>query len=226
MNATCKYLLILDSKTKQNMENIRIDRNTLNSLLFLAEAFDGYTTGRNVDLKKVRTKIEEARDIIKHEIDKTEQRRIFEIADYIINLPAKDPTARLYAKIFLITKLLLRIFIFIFMFSILYIFSFGYLDLNILVILGWSTVAIIFFRWFSLTKVLEFYERELKLHKSKTKFLKDMTQRIIYFISENKDKWGLKAKNIRLHLYNNDYKGIKVIKRPSLLREYYLVEVD
>ncbi|MBC7090844.1 MAG: hypothetical protein H5T50_02900 [Nitrososphaeria archaeon] len=208
------------------MENIKMDKNTLNSLLFLAEAFDGYTTGRNVDLKKVKIKIDEAKDIIKHKIDKTEQRRIFEVADYIINLPVKDSNAHFYAKIFLITKLLLRVFIFIFMFLILYIFSFGYLDLNILVILGWSTVVIIFFRWFSLTKVLEFYERELKSHKSKTKFLKDMTQRIIYLISENKEKWGLKSKNIKLHLYNKDYERIRVIKRPSLLREYYLVEVD
>ncbi|MGB9724862.1 MAG: hypothetical protein ACP5K8_00765 [Nitrososphaeria archaeon] len=208
------------------MKNIRVDKNTLNSLLFLAEALDGYTTGRNVDLKKVKVKFEEVKDIIKHKIDKTGQKRIFEVADYIINLPAKDPSARFYAKIFLITKLLLRIFIFAYMFSIIYIFSFGYLDLNILMALGWGTVAIIFFRWLSLTKVLEFYERELKLHKSKIRFLKDMVQQIIYFISENKEEWELKSKDTRLHLYNSDYGRIKVIKRPSLLREYYLVEVN
>ncbi len=112
------------------------------------------------------------------------------------------------------------------MFSIVYIFSFGYLDFNLLILLGWSVVAIIFFRWLALTKVLEFYEKELKFQETKIKFLKEMTQRIIYFISENKEKWGIKEKNIRLHLFNHDYKKVKVIKKPSFLREYYLVEVN
>ncbi len=34
------------------MPKTGIDKSKINSLLFLAEAFDGYTTGRNVDLKK------------------------------------------------------------------------------------------------------------------------------------------------------------------------------
>ncbi|MEM2180705.1 MAG: hypothetical protein QXP32_07825 [Nitrososphaeria archaeon] len=208
------------------MSKTRIDKNKINNLLFLVEAFDGYTTGRNVDLKKVKIKLEEVKDIIKHGIDKNEQRKIFETVDYIINLPSKDSRARFYAKIFLITKFLLRIFIFIFMFSIIYIFSFGYLDFNLLILLGWCVVAVIFFRWFALTKVLEFYEKELKFQESKIKFLKEMAQRIIYFISENKEKWSIKTKDLRLHLYNYDYKKIKVIKKPGLLREYYLVEVN
>ncbi|MFH8039167.1 MAG: hypothetical protein QXJ14_04125, partial [Candidatus Aenigmatarchaeota archaeon] len=74
--------------------------------------------------------------------------------------------------------------------------------------------------------VLEFYEKELKFQESKIKFLKEMAQRIIYFISENKEKWSIKTKDLRLHLYNYDYKKIKVIKKPGLLREYYLVEVN
>jgi len=208
------------------VQHTKIDKNTLNSLLFLAEALDGYTIGRNVDLKKVKAKIEEVKELIKHEINKTEQRKMLEIADFIINLPSKDQRAYFYAKIFLITKLLLRIFIFIFMFSIIYVFSFGELDPNLLIILGWGTIGIIFFRWLSLTKVLDFYEKELERHKSKTSYLKEMAQRIIYFISENREKWGVDKKELKLHLYNSDYDKIIIVKRPGFLREYYLAEVS
>jgi hypothetical protein len=207
------------------LQNKKKTKTTLEDLLFLAEAFDSYTTGRNVNLKKVTTILQKEQEIVKQKVDRIEQKRILDAADFIINLPAKSKKATFYANLFLLTRFLVRVFIFLFVLLLTFFFTSNDLNENIVLSVGWGFVAILFLRWFSLSKLLEFYEEELKSQHGKIRHLKDGTQRIINLIYEYKQNNKIPGKKTKLHLYNVDYDKIMVIKKPNILREYYLTEV-
>jgi hypothetical protein len=201
------------------------EKDVLSDLIFLAEVFDGYTTGRNTNPNRVKGVLEREEALLRQKIDKLEQKRIIDDTDFIINLPKKEERTTFYVNLFLMIKLLIRLFGVLFVFLMAFIITSRDFDETTVLILGWGFVAIIFLRWLSLTKILEFYDTEMKSQQGKLRHLKDGAQKIIYLISEYKDKKKSSSKKKRLHLYNNDYQNIKVIRSPGILRDYYLIEV-
>jgi hypothetical protein len=201
------------------------EKDVLSDLMFLAEVFDSYTTGRNTDLKRVKGALEREEVLLRQKIDKVEQKRMIDDADFIINLPKKNGKIAFYVNLFLMIKFLIRLFGVLFVFLIAYFITAKDFDETIILSLGWGFVAIIFLRWLSLTKILEFYNIEMRNQQGKLRHLKDGVQKIIYLISEYKDKKKVSGKKKRLHLYNSDYQKIRVVRSPGMLRDYYLIEV-
>jgi hypothetical protein len=201
------------------------EKDVLSDLMFLTEVFDSYTTGRNTDIKRVRGALEREETLLRQKIDKVEQKRMIDDADFIINLPKKNTKITFYVNLFLMIKFLIRLFGVLFVFLVAYFLTAKDFNEIVVLSLGWGFVAIIFFRWLSLTKILEFYDREMKNQQGKLRHLKDGAQKIIYLISEYKGKKKGSSKKKRLHLYNNDYQNIKVIRNPGIFRDYFLIEV-
>lgn len=72
----------------------------------------------------------------------------------------------------------------------------------------------------------KFFTRKKDLVVKADPILKDASQKIINSISEaikNGNSKVKKRKDYELGLFNIDYNGIKVIKKPSLFRKYYVV---
>jgi len=130
-----------------------------------------------------------------------------------------------YVNLFLMIKFLIRLFGVLFVFLIAYFITSKDFDGTLVLGIGWGFVTIIFLRWLSLTKTLEFYDIEMKNQQGKLRHLKDGVQKIIYLISEYKEKNKVSGKKTRLHMYNNDYQKIRVVRSPGMLRDYYLIEV-
>lgn len=56
--------------------------------------------------------------------------------------------------------------------------------------------------------------------------LKEAVQYHIDKLRSNIEKYELKPENYKIKLHRTDYKGIKIVKKPSILRGYYLAIVD
>lgn len=78
-----------------------------------------------------------------------------------------------------------------------------------------------------ITSELEkFYQRRRDFVSKANLVLKDAAQKIIYSIIHEINKGSLevkKKKEYELGLFNTDYKGVKIVKKPSLFRKYYIV---
>jgi hypothetical protein len=196
-------------------------RKLIDNVSYLIEALDAYRVGRNVDPKVFEGKYEEIADDIRGVIDRGRKKVLMSSIDYMVNLPLKDRSARTWSSVFLISRFLIRVtFILFFLSMLLYITSRGD-TANYLLITGvilFYTVSVL--RWHSLNKLLDFYEKQTGRADSKRILLKEAAQDLINYLGQIKGE-----RKVKLHLYNRDYNGIKVLRRPGWLRDYYLVEV-
>ena len=80
----------------------------------------------------------------------------------------------------------------------------------------------------SLTKyqIKKFSEEGIKETEIAKQRLKETVQHHIEKLKENIEKYGLKPKDYEMKLHKADYKGIKITKKPWILRGYYLAIVD
>jgi len=201
----------MDKERKRLVENVS----------YLIEALDAYRVGRNADPKIFERKYEEIADDIRGVIDRGRKKVLMSSIDYMINLPLKDRGARTWSSVFLISRLLIRITFTLLLLSVLLYIVYPGQIANYLLIVG---VALFYaasvLRWHSLNKLLDFYEKQTGRADSRRALLKEAAQDLINYLGRIKSD-----KKVKLHLYNRDYEGIKVLRRPGWLRDYYLVEV-
>jgi len=72
----------------------------------------------------------------------------------------------------------------------------------------------------------KFYQKRKEFVNRADAVLKDAAQKIIYSIIQEIKNGNLevkKKKEYEFGIFNMDYKGIKVVKKPSFLRKYYIV---
>ncbi|MEM3578102.1 MAG: hypothetical protein QXX51_06600 [Candidatus Bathyarchaeia archaeon] len=78
-----------------------------------------------------------------------------------------------------------------------------------------------------ITSELEkFYEKRQDFVNMADALLKDAAQKIIYSIIQEVKNGNLevkKRKEYELGVFNTDYRGVKIVKKPSLFRKYYIV---
>lgn len=78
-----------------------------------------------------------------------------------------------------------------------------------------------------ITSELEkFYQRRKDFVSMADTMLRDVAQKIIYSIIQEIKNGNLevkKKKDYEFGLFNIDYKGVKIVKKPSLFRRYYIV---
>lgn len=81
-------------------------------------------------------------------------------------------------------------------------------------------------RWYSLNKVLDFYALNHHLMEGASRRLKNYVQQLIDYMKSSIVREGLKKSKYKLHLFNTDYESIVVLKKPGILREYHLCEIN
>ncbi len=200
------------------------DKEIVDNLVFIIEALDGYRVGRNVDPKILEKKMDDVEPVARKVLDRKRRKVLLSAADYMINLPAKSKSARMWSGVFLISRLLIRITFVVFLVSILMYFISPPSVGNTLLFVGVALFYIVaVMRWYSLNKLLDFYERQSGRADAKRMILKKAVNDLISFLRGYLEDHGIKKEKVKLHLYNVDYEGIVVLKRPGWLRDNYVV---
>jgi len=104
--------------------------------------------------------------------------------------------------------------------------------LNLLI--SWPSIILLFIvvdislLLLSLTRyeIKKFTEEGIKEAEIAKQRLKETVQYHIERLRENIEKYGLKPEDYEMKLHRTDYEGIKVTKKPGILRGYYLAIVD
>ncbi len=202
----------------------RKDKEIVDNLIFIIEALDGYRVGRNVDPGVLEKKMNYVEPIAGKVLDRKRRKVLLSAADYMINLPAKSKSARTWSGVFLISRLLIRVTFVVFLVSVLMYFISPPSVGNTLLITG----VVLFYmaavmRWYSLNKLLDFYERQSGRADAKRMILRKAVKDLILFLRGYLEDLGVRKEKVKLHLYNVDYEGIVVLKRPGWLRDNYIV---
>ncbi len=194
-------------------------------IALLIEAADGYRVGRNTDLRRIRDVMDRRAKELTDVFAGGLRKKFEKTADYVINLPAIDPVAKKWSAVFLVVRFLLRIALLGFMVSLIVV-TLGKDWAPWLLYTSTGILYVVFFlRWYSLVKLEEFYIQEFAKRPGRDKILRETVNRLIRKLAQVIKEHDLKPKKHRLHLFKTDYEGIRVIKKPNILRDTYVVEV-
>lgn len=94
----------------------------------------------------------------------------------------------------------------------------------LLFILADVTLFMLSLTKYELKKIAE--ESGIKEEEATKQRLREAVQHHIDRLKANIEKYGLKPDDYRFKLQRIDYKGIKILKKPSILRGYYIAVVD
>ncbi len=202
------------------------EKELLNNLAFLIETTDSYRVGRNTDPRKVESTLQEIFPHVSDILDSSTRKKYKRITDFIINLPSRDRNIAKWSAVFTVFRFLLRITLLGFTVAFGLAIYNSPLTFPVLYFLTFLLYIVLIGRWYSLNKVLDFYEFEMSNQPGKDSFLRELAQKLIDRLRDKILEFGVKPKKYRLHLFKTDYNGIKIIKRPGWLRDYYLVEVE
>lgn len=201
-------------------------KSLLEKIAFLIEATDSYRVGRNVDFRKVERAMEELSPSLSGLLDASTRKKYKKTVEFIVNLPVRNREARLWSSIYMVIRFLLRVALLGFLLSVGLLFYGSALAEPVLWFSSSLLLTSLVIRWYALVKVFEFYEREMKNQRGKDEFLKELTQELINSLRERLLELGMNPRKLRLHLFKDDYSGVKVVKGPGWLRDYYLAEVE
>ncbi len=201
-------------------------RRDLEDVAALIEAIDGYRIGRNVDPKRIRAMLDERWDLVKGALGGSGGRKKLErVLEFMVNLPARDPSATRWSKVFLVVRLTLRVTIMLFVVALgLSVWGHPMAQATLIaatVLLYFVLVA----RWYSLVKLEEFYTSKAREQPSKDRTLKAAVESLVRLLAGELEREGTPPKRYRLHLFKDDYEGVRILKGPGILRETYLAEV-
>jgi hypothetical protein len=195
----------------------------LSDIAFVIEALDGYRSGRHIDPKRVSEKVNRWR-----EIEGSLPRKWLSLQrdiDALINLTLRDPDIKKFANVYVLIKFGLRI-VYVLLLSSFFMLI-RWPDIGMLVIYG--SLGMLYFllivRWYVLDKMFTYYERVISSQPGKVEQLKLAVNSLIKTLTEYLEKEQVSSKKYRLHLFNTDYNGIRILKKPGWLRDYYLCEV-
>lgn len=94
----------------------------------------------------------------------------------------------------------------------------------LLFILADITLLLLSLTKYELRKIAE--EGGVKDEEATKRRLREAVQHHINKLKANIEKYGLKPEDYRIKLQRTDYEGIKIIKKPGILRGYYIAIVD
>jgi uncharacterized membrane protein len=200
-------------------------KDILDDLAFMIEATDSYRVGRSIDFKKVENVMERLSSKLPI-FDSAAKKKYKKTVDFITSLPFRDKSMRKFALLYMLFRLLLRFSLVGFLLSIGLIFYASSYSTPTLIASTSLLYAALLGRWYTLMKLLEFYEREMKNQPGKDELLKEIAQKLIDELSSRIGELGVKPSKYRLHLFKDDYSGVRILKRPGWLRDYNLAEVE
>ncbi len=147
----------------------------------------------------------------------------------ILDLPKKDPTIARYASLIPALSIMIlsgfMVIVLLFTLRIYWLFDVRkYTSLefsNVIAIVLFVIGGLLVARWYMDERIGEFYET----NPTKSQRLGRFTQALIDHLVQ-KLKHSKKPVDFQMRLYNVDYKGISVRKKPSLIRDYYVIKID
>ncbi len=205
---------------------MRGGKDILEDIAFMIEATDSYRVGRNIDFKKVENVMERLSPKLPDILDGATKKKYKKTVDFITSLPFKNKSMRKFALLYMLFRLLLRVSLVGFLLSVGLIFYALPYSTPMLIASTSLLYAALVGRWYTLVKLLEFYEREMKNQPGKDEFLKEIAQKLIDELSSRIGELGMKPSKYKLHLFRKDYSRVRILKRPGWLRDYHLAEVE
>jgi len=204
---------------------IRKKKPELIDLVHFIGVLDGFRVGRSVKLRDL--------DRYTKKLHLTDMGRAWKSLrrdlDAIGNLPSSSPRMLSYVNLLVLLRFLMGIsFTSLIAFSLL-VFG-GRLELeqppftfpNIFVgLLAFANIVLVV-RFFVREKVRGFYESSVSRYRGKIAHLREVNQVLINQLIEKIRKANENPKKYKLTLYNVDYEGIKVLKKPGWWREHYV----
>jgi|YelNatPaOPRAMG01_1025707.scaffolds.fasta_scaffold22451_6 ABC-type multidrug transport system fused ATPase/permease subunit len=144
----------------------------------------------------------------------------------LLSLPGKSPSLRRFTSILPILNTLITLsFLIMIVLATLNTLSPKIITFNlhdVLMTIIFITGGLLVARWYMEEKIKEFYEESQKKKLRLGKINQMIIDKLLNVISEKK----ISIEKVRLKLFNIDYKGIIVLKKPSFFREHYLVKLN
>jgi hypothetical protein len=207
---------------------LKKDEN-LDDVAQLISVIDSFRVGMGVDIESLRELVRTIRRTIKLE----NWPQIYKDMKYIQDLPLeKEPRIKLYTNIYVFLRYLVRqafliigLLLFIFLLTTqlplikpqhLRYFLYGILAA------AWCVVAV---RAFVKDKLKVFYYTHQKEYSKQEERLQKAAQDLIFKMGKLLIEKGEPGKKYSFSMYQKDYKGIKILKKPGVLRDYYTIAV-
>lgn len=201
----------------------------LDDVAQLISVIDSFRVGMGVNIESLRELVRTIRRTVKLE----NWPQIYKDMKHIQDLPLeKEPRIKLYTNIYVFLRYLVRqAFLIIGLLLLIFLLTTRlplikpqHIKYFLYGILGaaWCVVAV---RAFVRDRLKVFYYNHQKEYKKQEERLQKAAQDLIFKMGELLTQKGEPAKKYSFSLYQKDYKGIKILKKPGLLKEYYTVAV-
>lgn len=201
----------------------------LENAAWLISVVDSYRVGMGVDMEGLRERTRKLRDSMKME----NWSQAYSDMKAIIELPyEKEPRMKLYINIYAFTRylvkqafLILGIILFVALISARMPFiSPSHLPYILYAIIGvaWCVVAI---RAFVKDRMKMFYSTHQKEYRKNEERLQKAAQDLIYKMGALLTEKGEPPEKYKFNVYQKDYTGIKIVKSPGVLRDFYVIAV-
>jgi len=82
-------------------------------------------------------------------------------------------------------------------------------------------IGILVVRYFVKEQIKKFFDQSADKFKGKSAHLRELNQELINRLREGIKKSNGKSRDYKLSLFNADYNGIKVLKKPGVWREHF-----
>lgn len=200
---------------------IRSARRRISALVGLIEGLDSVRVGIHSDLRKLRRLSSEVDDL-SSVIDWS---RIFQCSEYILRIPEKSPR---YAKLRRLEKLSSHLLLASFaglIVSILLTYIISGLQVSfysLFVVLVLTNIAYVL-RFYVSNSIGKIYTERIKELEEYGKPIREAINKLIARLRAELKRIGHNPRGFKLRLKLIDYRGIEVVKKPSLLRGEYIV---
>jgi len=200
----------------------------LEDLASFISAIDGFRVGRCVELKNVDRMVRKIRLTDTSRKWKSVRRDL----EAIMNLPTSSPKVMFLMNLALLLRFLgLVSFMIVMLLAVVTSFrlisgveSSAFQSTFISVLVFANVVLVI--RYFVKERVKTFFDQSADRFRGKSAHLRELNQELIGRLREGIKKSKGNAKDYKLTLFNKDYSGIKVLKKPSAWREHYVAIVS
>jgi len=196
----------------------------LEDLASLISAVDGFRVGRCAELKSVERIVKRL-----HLTDSARKwKSIKKDLEAIMNLPASSPKV-----MFMMNLALLLRFLGLLSYTIVFILAISWglsPSLNIeastfanifdyVLIFG---IGVIVVRYLVKEQIKKFFDQSADKFRGKSAHLRELNQELMNRLHEGIRKTKGKSRDYKLTLFNADYNGIKVLKKPGVWREHFV----
>ncbi len=202
----------------------------LENLAWIISVIDSYRVGMGVEIESMRDRVRQLPASLRME----NWNQVYNDMKAISDLPLqKEPRFKLYLNIFAFMRYLVKqaflivgIILFIFLLTLRLPFikstqQLQYILYGILVV-AWVVVAI---RAFVRNKMKDFYYSNRKDYRKNEERLQKAAQSLMNKMGKALKQKEEDPKKYRFSVYQRDYNGIRILKKPGWLRDFYVIAV-